>query len=228
MHTDDELIMISALQHCLFCHRQCALIHLEGVWQENYLTATGRTLHERVDKIGAETRRDIHVATSLRLISHRLGVMGVADMVEFHRVGQPQNAEGHVIAIPLPGRGGLWCPFPVEYKRGKPKAHRADEVQLCAQAICLEEMLDVHIPAGALFYGTTRRRMDVAFDGELRALTEKVAEDVQSLIASGVTPTPVLTKACEACSLKEQCFESKGSVKDWIDRQLAGLSEERL
>lgn len=225
MHADDELVMISALQHCLFCRRQCALIHLEGVWQENYLTATGRTLHERVDKIGAETRRDIHVATSLRLVSHRLGVMGVADMVEFHRVGQSQNAEGHVIAIPLPGRGGVWCPFPVEYKRGKPKAHRADEVQLCVQAICLEEMLDVQIPAGALFYGTTRRRMDVVFDSELRVLTEKVAEDAHALIASGVTPPPVLTKACEACSLKEQCFDSKGSARAWIDQKVVGMLE---
>ena len=220
MYADDELVMISALQHCLFCRRQCALIHIEGAWRENYLTATGRTLHEHVDKIGAETRHDVHVATSLRLISQRLGVLGVADMVEFHRVEQAQVEDGHMIAARLPKREGWWRPYPVEYKRGKPKAHRADEVQLCAQAICLEEMLGVDIPEGALFYGEPRRRTTVAFDGELRALTESVAQEARALLRSGVTPPPVRTKGCEACSLKELCLENRLSVKAWIDGKI--------
>ena len=220
MYADDELVMISALQHCLFCRRQCALIHIEGAWRENYLTASGRTLHERVDRIGAETRRDVHLATSLRLISLRLGVMGVADMVEFHRVEQAQDTEGVSVAARLPKRDGWWRPFPVEYKRGKPKAHRADEVQLCAQAICLEEMLGVAIPAGALFYGELRRRADVAFDDELRKLTETVARDAHELISSGITPPPVRTKGCEACSLKELCLENMLSAKAWIDGKI--------
>ena len=220
MYADDELVMISALQHCLFCRRQCALIHIEGAWRENYLTAAGRTLHERVDRIGAETRRDVHLATSLRLISLRLGVMGVADMVEFHRVEQAQDTEGVSVAARLPKRDGWWRPFPVEYKRGKPKTHRADEVQLCAQAICLEEMLGVAIPAGALFYGELRRRADVAFDDELRKLTETVARDAHELISSGETPPPVRTKGCEACSLKELCLENKLSAKAWIDGKI--------
>lgn len=220
MYADDELVMISALQHCLFCRRQCALIHIEGAWRENYLTATGRTLHEHVDKIGAETRRDVHVATSLRLISQRLGVMGVADMVEFHRVEQAEADDGRMMAARLPKREGWWRPYPVEYKRGRPKAHRADEVQLCAQAICLEEMLGVVIPEGALFYGEPRRRTIVAFDGELRALTESVAREAHALLRSGVTPPPVRTKGCEACSLKEMCFEGATSARAWVEGRL--------
>lgn len=220
MIADDELVMISALQHCMFCRRQCALIHVEGLWQENFLTASGRVLHERVDRIAAETRRDIHIATSLRLVSQRLGIMGVADMVEFCRAYRQQDGEGRVIAAQLPGRGGWWRPFPVEYKRGAPKAHRADEVQLCAQAMCLEEMLKVEIAEGALFYGERRRRMLVAFDGELRALTESVVADVHAILRSGVTPPPVRNKGCAACSLNELCLDHASSARTWIVSRL--------
>lgn len=212
--------MISALQHCLFCRRQCALIHSEGVWQENFLTASGRTMHERVDMVVAETRRDVHIATSLRLVSHRLGVMGVADMVEFHRVESAENAEGVAIAAHLPRQNGWWRPYPVEYKRGRPKAHRADEVQLCAQAICLEEMLEVAIGEGALFYGEPRRRTVVAFDDELRALTAAVACDVRELLHSGETPPPVRTDGCEACSLNGYCLGGTLSARRWVVNEL--------
>lgn len=221
MFPDDELVMISALQHCLFCRRQCALIHIEGAWRENYLTASGRIMHEHVDKVASETRRDIHVATSLRLVSHRLGVMGVADMVEFHLAARSADERGRVIAASLPKRSGWWRPFPVEYKRGRPKSHRADEVQLCAQAFCLEEMLGVVIPEGALFYGESRRRTSVAFDDELRELTESVAREAHELLRSGVTPLPVRMKGCEACSLKELCFEGQASARAWIDGRIA-------
>ena len=220
--------MISALQHGLFCRRQCALIHLEGAWVENYLTASGRVLHEHVDKIGAETRRDVHVATSLRLISHQLGVMGVADRVEFFRAESSYDSEGHTVAVPLPKRTGWWRPFPVEYKRGKPKAHRADEVQLCAQAMCLEEMLGVVIPEGALFYGEPRRRTSVVLDVELRSLTGSVAADIHALLESGITPPAVRTKACEACSLKDLCFKSEVSARDWLTGQVDRLIEGAL
>ena len=138
---NESPVMLSALQHYLFCPRQCALIHVEGVWSENYLTAAGRQLHERVDRKRAETRKDVHLATALRLVSNRLGLIGVADMVEFHRQESQLNANGICVAARLPGRTGFWRPFPVEYKHGSTKAHRADEVQLCAQALCLEEML---------------------------------------------------------------------------------------
>lgn len=222
--SDDDLVMLSALQHYLFCPRQCALIHVEGGWSENYLTAAGRVLHERVDRQGGETRRDVHLATSLRLVSGRLGVMGVADKVEFHRVEEPVDANGRVIAARLPNRPGYWQPHPVEYKRGRPKEHRADEVQLCGQALCLEEMLGVVIPSGDLFYGETRRRVEVVFDVELRDLTERVIARVRDLVSQGVTPPPEVGKKCESCSLKETCrpdeTSSDRSARRWLENRL--------
>ena len=222
--SEESPVMLSALQHYLFCPRQCALIHVEGVWSENFLTAAGRQLHERVDRRGGETRRDVHLATALRLTSQRLGLTGVADMVEFHRRETPQDACGRIVAARLPGRSGYWRPFPVEYKRGAPKSHRADEVQLCAQALCLEEMLGVAIAEGALFYGETRRRTDVAFDSELRTLTEDVAGKVHALVRAGVTPPPVLTKGCRACSLVDVCrpgeVGGRESARRWINNQI--------
>ena len=220
---DEPPVMISALQHYLFCPRQCALIHLEGAWCENFLTASGRQLHERVDRRAGETRREVHLATALRLVSQRLGLTGVADMVEFHMQGKPQDGCGKVVAAKLPGRKGWWRPFPVEYKRGAPKSHRADEVQLCAQGMCLEEMLGVGISAGALFYGETRRRVDVQFDSVLRALTEDVSGKVRNLLRSGETPPPAVSKGCRACSLLDICrpHDVGGvggkSARRWID-----------
>lgn len=225
MIADDELIMISALQHYLFCRRQCALIHVEGAWSENYLTATGRQLHERVDHVGGETRKDVHLATALRLVSTRLGITGVADMVEFHRV-ENETENGVRVASKLAGRTGWWRPFLVEYKRGRPKGHRADEVQLCAQALCLEEMLTVSVPSGALFYGETRRRVDVCFDEELRRLTHITIRNVRELISSGVTPSPEETKGCTSCSLFELCRPEEmrhgRSAAKWLDQTMTG------
>lgn len=221
---DESLVMISALQHYLFCPRQCALIHVEGVWSENYLTSAGRVMHERVDRKGAETRRDVHFATSLRLVSHRLGVAGVADMVEFHRVETAADEDGTVVASALSGRSGWWKPFPVEYKRGAPKSHRADEVQLCAQAMCLEEMLGVSVKEGALYYGETRRRTAVTFDDELRELTENTASGVQELLSSHKTPEACWTKGCRACSLLDVCrpedFSARDLVRKWMKNQM--------
>jgi CRISPR-associated exonuclease Cas4 len=222
--TDESLVMISALQHYLFCPRQCALIHVEGVWSENYLTAAGRVMHERVDGKVRETRRDIHLATSLRLVSNRLGVMGVADMVEFHKLDAPKDVEGRIIGAVLPGRKGFWRPFPVEYKRGAPKSHQADEVQLCAQAMCLEEMLGVSVKEGALYYGEMRRRTAVAFDDVLRKLTEDTARGVHELLSSHKTPEACWTKGCRACSLLDVCrpedFSARDSVRKWMKNQM--------
>ena len=225
--TDESPVMLSALQHYLFCPRQCALIHIEGVWSENYLTASGRQLHERVDRKGGETRKGVHFATALRLVSNRLGVTGVADMVEFHRQESPMDSDGTCVAVQLPGRTGFWRPFPVEYKRGAPKSHRADEVQLCAQALCLEEMLAVSIASGALFYGETRRRTDVLFDDKLRMLTEECVTKVHAFIRMGETPSPILTKGCKACSLIDQCrpedVGGRESARQWIRKQLEAI-----
>ena len=217
MSADNELILLSALQHYVFCKRQCALIHLDGVWTENRLTAEGRALHDRVDSGARETRGDICVAATLRLVSHKLGVAGIADMVEFHRVGDndPNGAK-------LAGKGGRWIPFPVEYKHGKPNGRQADEVQLCAQAMCLEEMLGVAVPRGALFYGKTRHRLDVDFDAELRSLTEETARGVHELFAAGKVPQAEYGKWCESCSLQDDCQPRKQSLsaEKWLARQV--------
>lgn len=220
MYGDDNLIPISSLMHGRFCPRRCVLIHVDGVWTENHLTAAGRVLHERVDSGIHELRRDTRIAATLRLVSHRLGVAGIADMVEFHRVGDTDSQ-----GVMLPNARGRWLPFPVEYKHGKPNDRQADEVQLCAQAMCLEEMLNVAVPAGALFYGTTRRRLDVAFDAALRALTERTADDVHRLLADGRIPDPEYGKWCKSCSLLDDCQPRtrNHSARMWLERQLEGV-----
>ncbi|WP_414664412.1 CRISPR-associated protein Cas4 [Horticoccus sp. 23ND18S-11] len=184
----EDSFPLSALQHFAFCPRQCALIHVERQWAENSLTAQGRVLHDRAHEAGTESRGDLRIARALPLQSASLGLHGVADVVEFHR--QPD---------------GTWRPFPVEYKRGRPKSEPIDAVQLCAQAVCLEEMLGVSVPAGALFYGATKRRLDVVFDAALRAATRELAVAVAALIAGQRTPPPVFEPKCRGCSLLELC-----------------------
>lgn len=203
---EDALIPLSALQHHLFCPRQNALIHVERIWAEDVATAEGRLLHERVDAGGMEGRPGIKVARGLALRSFVLGVAGKADVVEFR--GRPPR------------------PYPVEYKRGRPKAHMADEVQLCAQAICLEEMFGVLVPEGALFYGTTRRRQNVTFDAELRHLTASVATEARAVLIGGITPMPVKTPACRRCSLQDLCRPDRLArpphVARWLAAQIEG------
>ena len=188
-YTEDDLIMLSALQHLVFCRRQCALIHIEQIWSENLFTAEGKVMHDKVDTANRESRGKIRIEYGVPLRSLRLGLIGKADVVEFHRKDD-----------------GTWRPFPVEYKRGKPKVDDSDKVQLCAQAICLEEMLNVEISDGALFYGQTRRREDVVFDNTLRMETEETARKVHELIASGVTPKAEYSVKCKKCSLLELCL----------------------
>lgn len=204
---EDALIPLSALQHYLFCPRQCALIHVERIWAEDVATAEGRLLHERADAGGGERRPGVRIVRSLTLRSFALGVSGLADVVEFHGP-----------------RGSRDRPFPVEYKRGKPKSHRADEVQLCAQAMCLEEMFGVPVREGALFYGVTRRRLPIVFDDDLRALTAHVAAETRAMIAEGRTPLPVKTPGCRRCSLEAACqparLERPPSVPRWLAAQL--------
>lgn len=203
---DDDLIPISAIQHYLYCPRQCALIHLEQQWAENRQTAEGQLLHQRVDKPQAERRRGVRTVTAMPLLSLELGITGKADVVEFH-VGEAGERA-----------------FPVEYKRGRPKAHRADEVQLCAQALCLEAMLGKPVEAGALFYGETRRRQDVTFDVALRELTRQTISDTRGMLASGQTPSASYEpKRCDRCSLIDLCqprLLGRRSVESWLSRQL--------
>ena len=203
---EDALIPLSALQHHLFCPRQCSLIHVEGLWAEDVATAEGRLLHERADAGRGESRPGVRVARGVALRSLALGVAGRADVVEF--------------------RGDPPVPFPVEFKRGRPKPHRADEVQLCAQAVCLEEMTGAAVPEGALFYGATRRRTTVAFDPELRALTVRVATEARANLAAWRTPPPVFGPGCARCSMLDLCqparLERPPSVADWLAARLAG------
>jgi len=193
MFNEDDLIQLSALQHLVFCERQCALIHIEQLWSENLFTAEGRIMHDKVDTANKESRRNVRIEYGVPMRSLRLGLIGKADVVEFHK------------------HGDMWIPFPVEYKRGKPKMDDCDKVQLCAQAICLEEMLNIEIREGALFYGQTRRREDVVFDKTLRMETEDTAKKVHELIESGITPRAEYSKKCKLCSLLNICLPKANS-----------------
>lgn len=224
MFTEDDLLPLSALQHLLFCERQAALIHLEQLWAENRLTVEGTHLHERVDHAPGESRGEVRLARSLPLRSLRLGLSGRADLVELHQISDSDGEAGAV----LPGVPGVWRLFPVEYKRGRPKAHHADEVQLCAQALCLEEMLGTTVPAGALFYGQTRRRHDVSLGADLRRETEDAAARLHRLLASGVTPVARREPKCDQCSLIDLCLPDAPahSARRFLDRLLLQAGQE--
>lgn len=210
---EDDLIPLSALQHWLFCPRQAALIHVERLWAEDQATAEGRLLHERVDEGRGAWRAGVRVARGLQIRSLALGVSGKADVVEL-----------------TTGLDGRLRPYPVEYKRGRPKAHRADEVQLCAQAICLEEAFQVPVREGALFYGAERRRTVVAIDADLRALTALVSAEARAALLAGRTPAPIKTPGCRRCSLADLCrpdrLSSAPRIDRWLSRQLESSLDE--
>lgn len=204
---------LSALQHAVYCLRQAALIHIERAWADNRFTAEGHVLHAVADKGGSRRARGVRRVMALPLACKRLGFAGTADLVEFHP--RPEGGE---------------TPYPIEYKRGRPKLHRADEVQLCAQALALEEMTGIDVPEGALFYGETKRRVVVPFDAELRRLTEETARAVVETFESGVTPPPTVHRArCRACSLLDLCRPDAVArpVKAWRSRMVGGLVAEK-
>lgn len=204
---DDDALPISGLQHLAFCPRQWALIHLEQVWVENGRTAEGRLLHERADLPGESRRATVRTVRGMWLRSERLRLTGRADIVEF----RPE-------------------PFPIEYKRGKSKPTDCDTVQLCAQALCLEEMLDTAIASGAIFYGNPRRRQEVVFTPELRARTEELAATMHRLYLSRETPAAVPGPYCNLCSLVHVCLphgtEHQDGAARWVERQLRSLQRE--
>lgn len=217
-YTPDELLPLSGIQHFLFCRRQWALIHVERQWQDNLLTVEGKLLHKRVDDpFFTEKRDDIITTRSVPVASYRLGLAGVCDVVEFS--ASPQG-------VKLPGREGRYLPAPVEYKRGKPKRNPVDEAQLCAQAICLEEMLSVPIPNGWLYYGETRRRVAVELNTELRALVETMAEEMHAYFRRGHTPRVKISNACRSCSLADLCLpnlqEKVVPASQYIRQQIEG------
>lgn len=222
MYSEDDLLPISALQHLAYCPRQCALIHIERVWAENRFTAEGNLLHRRADSLTRESRGRLHVARSLRLHSYRLGLAGIADVVEFHEVADEETG------VALKGLNGRWMVVPVEYKRGRPKESDCDEVQLCAQALCLEEMMNAAINEGFLYYGKTHRRRSVSFDDTLRQRTEDLAAELHRLFDSAKTPPPEHGPKCENCSLKEQCLPEAGrrSAESYLRRMLDAAAED--
>lgn len=229
MFEDEDLLPISGLQHLLFCERRAALVFMEGIWDENVYTVEGRHLHQRTESSGTESRGDVRIARELRLRSLRLGLTGKADVVEFHRLSDnPPDSPGEGGPVPglvLEGVKGFWKAFPVEYKRGKLRREEGYEAQLCAQAICLEEMLNVEIHAGAIFYGKTKRRLDVRFDDDLRNKTQKAAARLHEIIRSGETPAARYEKKCEKCSLLTLCMPKAvgagRSIRAYLDKALA-------
>lgn len=223
----EDYLLLSGIQHMAFCERQWALIHIEQAWAENVRTLEGKYLHERTDDPFAdETRKGIRTVRAMPIVSKRLGLRGVADVVEFQRFDT--FVEG--ITIRMKNRKGWWRPYPVEYKRGKPKPDERDEVQLCAQAFALEEMLEVNIEMGFLYYAQTRRRVEVIFDRELRNRVEDLANRMHRMYAEGKTPPGKVGKHCNLCSLIELCqpvlAKPKRLVKDYIERMVASGVED--
>ena len=197
-YKEEDFLQLSGLQHFKFCRRRWALIHIEKQWEENYRTMDGAILHQNAhDTAFQESRGDRFITRGVSIYSAELGVSGQCDVLEYHR-----GSAG----IPLPGRDGLWQPYPVEYKRGKPREDTGDTLQLCGQAMCLEAMLGCDIPEGALYYGEIRRRQRVAFTPELRLQVQELLEQMHELYQRGYTPKVRPSKFCNACSLKELCL----------------------
>jgi len=204
---EDNFIPISALQHFLFCPRQCGLIHIEQIWEENRLTVEGEYLHKKVHKAGLENRRDIRRAYGVPISSRRFGLTGKADLIEFHL-----------------DESGARRPYPVEFKHGRCKANDCDRIQLCAQVVCLEEMLNIEIPEGALFYGQTRKREIVVIDSMLRNTFEKKVMELRFLLTNRRTPPALYETKCMSCSLIEHCLprlpQKRNAVKSYLDLEL--------
>lgn len=232
MYPEDQLLPISALQHLLFCERQCALIHVERQWAENRFTVEGQHLHRKAHHGRDEWRGNVRIVRGLWIRSFRLGLVGQADVVELEPapsavVGRSESRTGN-LSLRLDGQD---CPpyvrvTPIEYKRGRPKKNDSDRVQLCAQALCLEEMLGVTIDAGDLFYGKRQRRTHVDFDEPLRTTTQAAAMRLHQMIASGETPPAVREKKCDTCSLFNLCLpevtQTSRSATRFVGRQFAG------
>lgn len=199
IYPEEEYLQLSGLQHFAFCRRQWALIHLEQQWAENLLTVQGSILHEKAhDSDSRELRGDVMICRGMKIHSAQLGVSGACDVVEFHRA----EADG----VTLPNRDGLWQPCPVEYKRGVPKLTDADRLQLCAQGMCLAEMLCCNVTEGAIFYGQTRHREIVPFTDELCQQVRTCLEEMHTLFRRNHTPMVKPGKNCKACSLHELCL----------------------
>lgn len=214
---EEDWLQLSGLQHFAFCRRQWALIHIENQWMENFRTTDGHLMHQRVhDQELRESRGDRLTVRGLAVHSAELGISGQCDAVEFYK-----DPDG----VALQGRKGRWLPYPVEYKRGRPKEHDADELQLCAQAMCLEEMLCCAVPEGALYYGEPRRRTVVPFTSGLRGRVQESLREMHELYQKRSTPKVKPSKGCSACSLKELCLPKLSGRKKVADYLAAAMEE---
>lgn len=215
MYEEEDYLMLSGIQHFAFCRRQWALIHIEQQWAENYQTTSGELMHKKAhDEASFEKRGELLIVRGLRIASHELGLSGQCDVVEFH-----QREDG----ISLWGYAGKWNPVPIEYKHGSPKENNADELQLCAQAICLEEMFQTVITEGFLYYGEKRRRSRVEFTDHLRSEVIKTCTEMHDLFKKGYTPKSKYTKQCKACSLENLCvprMKQRGNVRSYIEQNI--------
>lgn len=220
-YTDDELLLLSGIQHFCFCKRQWALIHIEQQWQDNLRTQEGHFVHERVDDpFLNESRGDVVVSRAFPLVSYTLGLTGIADVIEYVRSDK---------GITVPGFEGRWTMRPIEYKRGKPKIDERDEVQLCAQVICLEEMFGVRIDEGDFYYNEIRRRQHIAITDALRNLVRSLADDMHTVFRNGITPSAEVGKHCKLCSLVDICVprltKKKVSVENYLRNYIVAAME---
>lgn len=218
MYSDDDMLMLSGIQHFRFCPRQWALIHIEQQWADNQLTAEGTIQHKRVDDPFYRQKCGDYISLrSVNIASHKLGLYGRTDVVELHPTDDAANSIQH------PKYVGLWRPYPVEYKHGRPKRNEVDEVQLAAQAMCLEEQYGINIPYGAFFYAETRQRVEVNISDELRSIVIGCAEKMHEIFQAGQLPPINKGKYCDKCSLKDICLPQMAEctkVSYYLDKYL--------
>ncbi|MFT5874742.1 MAG: CRISPR-associated exonuclease Cas4 [Clostridium sp.] len=219
-YKEDDFLLLSGIQHFEFCKRQWALIHIEQQWQENLRTIEGEILHEKThDETIKEKRGDLIISRGMAIFSRTLGITGACDVVELNKASDGVN---------IFGREGTYNPIPVEYKRGKPKEDESDVLQLCAQAMCLEEMLLCKIPEAFLFYWETKRRLKIILDDGLRERVKTIVKEMHELYDKRYTPKVKLSKSCKACSLTEVCMPKlckNPSAIDYIKKNLLEVEE---
>jgi CRISPR-associated exonuclease Cas4 len=197
MEATEDPVPLSALQHWIYCPRQCGLIHLEQQFEDNVHTARGQAVHHLVDTPGYEVKRGVRVERALPLWSDRLGLIGKADLVEFH-------PDGRI--------------YPVEFKHGRKRGRIHDDIQLAAQAMCLEDMLGRPVPQGAIYHASSHRRREVDITEDLRALVSETSDAIRAMLASGILPPPVNDARCRECSLREICQPEMLAQQTQMDR----------
>lgn len=218
VYNEEYLIQLSSIQHFEACRRQWALMYVENQWLDNSLTIEGKVMHDRVDRPFEDaSRKGVRFHYAMPVCSYTLGITGVCDLVEFHACKE---------GIILRGSPGTWEPIPIEYKRGKPKQDLCDEVQVCAQAMCLEEMLCTYIPRAYIYYGQTRHRTPVELTNELRSHVISICQEMHQYLKRGYTPKVRKNTKCKGCSLQEICLPDVQARSSTVHSYIAGKLEE--